>query len=364
MEPLQTVYLGGGTPSLLPPELLKHLLKGLRSLYDFGSITEFSAEVNPGTLTRKWMDAATSLGVNRISMGAQSFQPAILQTLGRIHTVEQIRSSVSLIRAAGIRNLSLDLMFGIPGQTLSDWHETLECALELEPEHLSVYGLILEENTLLKREVDAGCLVLPEPELERDMYDLAIRTLASRGFEQYEISNFARAGFACQHNIGYWQQIPYLGLGLSAASMFPLDRLSSSARDSLHLPDAPSEPGFPCLRQTNPAALSDYESMIRRPSSGIAAPQRVTERISAREARFETLMLGLRMNSGVSEKRFETLHRVSMVNIYGEKLRMLQDNGLLIHQDGSWRLTRRGMDIQNSVLVELMEECSKEDGIS
>jgi len=333
--PVETVYIGGGTPSLLSPSQLRRLIAGLREYYEIRPDAELSMESNPGTLTAAFLDTAVSAGVNRLSLGMQAYQPEILQFLGRFHSFEEVSRSVSMARAAGLNNLNLDLIFGIPGQTLSDWNETLDAALSLSPDHLSAYGLISEEGTPLQRRLDAGEAVLPDPDIEREMYDLAIRKLRAAGLEQYEISNFARKGFECRHNIGYWTQVPYLGLGLSAASMRIQEQTGL---------------GLTCLRTTNPSDLAAYQEMIR---SGIHSAA-IRETISPEEARFETMMLSLRMNRGISESRFLALHGVSIDAVYGEKLEEMRKKGLMLHENGAWSLTRKGMDIQNAVLVEFM----------
>jgi len=333
--PVETVYIGGGTPSLLSPSQLRRLIAGLREYYEIRPDAELSMESNPGTLTAAFLDTAVSAGVNRLSLGMQAYQPEILQFLGRFHSFEEVSRSVSMARAAGLNNLNLDLIFGIPGQTLSDWNETLDAALSLSPDHLSAYGLISEEGTPLQRRLDAGEAMLPDPDIEREMYDLAIRKLRAAGLEQYEISNFARKGFECRHNIGYWTQVPYLGLGLSAASMRIQEQTGL---------------GLTCLRTTNPSDLAAYQEMIR---SGIHSAA-IRETISPEEARFETMMLSLRMNRGISESRFLALHGVSIDAVYGEKLEEMRKKGLMRHENGAWSLTRKGMDIQNAVLVEFM----------
>lgn len=333
--PVETVYIGGGTPSLLSPSQLRRLIAGLREYYEIRPDAELSMESNPGTLTAAFLDTAVSAGVNRLSLGMQAYQPEILQFLGRFHSFEEVSRSVSMARAAGLNNLNLDLIFGIPGQTLSDWNETLDAALSLSPDHLSAYGLISEEGTPLQRRLDAGEAVLPDPDIEREMYDLAIRKLRAAGLEQYEISNFARKGFECRHNIGYWTQVPYLGLGLSAASMRIQEQTGL---------------GLTCLRTANPSDLAAYQEMIR---SGIHSAA-IRETISPEEARFETMMLSLRMNRGISESRFLALHGVSIDAVYGEKLEEMRKKGLMRHENGAWSLTRKGMDIQNAVLVEFM----------
>ena len=335
-EPVETVYFGGGTPSLIPADLMDRLIKKLTAYFSLSHVQEWTVEANPGTLIRSWLEAVRSAGATRISLGMQAMKDGQLSLLGRIHHYRDVVESVQMARSAGFRNLSLDLMFGIPGQTLSDWQETLKGALRLSPDHISAYGLIPEAGTPLYDSLQARRLFLPEPEEEREMYELALSMLSAQGFEQYEISNFAKPGFACRHNIGYWQQIPYLGLGVSAASMV------SPKKD---------EDGLHYLRKTNTRSLEEYFKGIRNQNPALEE----SIQISPSEARFETIMLGLRMNSGVSERRFQELHGVSMESCYGDRLRSPKLQGLVEHADGCWRLTRRGMDLQNTVLVELMD---------
>lgn len=332
LAPLQTAFIGGGTPSILPAPLLEKLLTGLQGCFSFSSGMEFTTEANPGTLTEAWLRTAIEGGVNRLSMGMQSSQTELLRTLGRIHTMDDVAASVRLARRCGIGNLSLDLMFGLPGQTPEMWRETLHAALALEPEHLSCYGLIPEEGTPIMSDLDAGLLTLPNEDDERRMYDDTLELLAQRDFVQYEISNFALPGHECRHNIGYWQQTPYIGLGASAASM---------------LYDTMGE-----LRLTNPPQIDDYLHMV---GTGKWAMRDIT-RITPEDARFETLMLGLRMTQGVSAAEFARRHGISLEQYRGDTLRRLQHEGLLAHRDGWWYLTRRGMDVQNAVLVELMDD--------
>ncbi len=329
--PIQTVFIGGGTPSTLPAPLLKKLLNGLRERFLLPAGIEFTSEANPGTLTPEWLEAALSGGMNRLSLGMQAFQPELLRTLGRIHTYADVAHSVQLARQMGVRDLSVDLMFGLPGQTPEMWLETLDAALSLGVEHLSCYGLIPEDGTPLKRDLDAGLLILPDEDDERRMYDDTLRILAEQGFEQYEISNFAKPGRACQHNIGYWTRVPYIGLGASAASFLP------------------TRSGG--LRLTNPAGIRDYIAMV----NAQAWRRRDRTSLMPEDARFETLMLGLRMTQGVSETAFAVMHGLSLDAYCGETLRQQEQRGLLVHRDGFWALTRRGMDVQNAILVEILE---------
>lgn len=331
---IETVFLGGGTPSLLDSRLLRRLLAGLRELFTILPQAEFTTEANPGTLSQEWLEAAVDGGINRLSMGMQAKQTSLLRTLGRIHDFPQVEASVRLARQAGLSNISLDLMFGLPGQTRQQWHESLMAALSLHPQHLSCYGLIPEDGTPLKADLDAARLCLPDEETERAMYDDALSVLHAAGFQQYEISNFALSGYACRHNLGYWQQVPYLGLGASASSM---------------LADTPTAA---YTRETNPRTLGDYLRMVEAADWS----QREVIPISAAEARFETMMLGLRTTQGVSVAGFQQMHGVTLEEQYGTQLRSLQARGLVVFAHGCWQLTRRGMDIQNAILLELMDE--------
>ena len=327
---ITSIYIGGGTPSILPAELFQCLLQGIHARFHILPDCEWTCEANQGTLTSQWLDVARQNRVNRLSMGMQAKQSSLLSILGRIHEFSDVQQSVSMAKDHGIENISLDLMFGLPGQNLDMWVETLHAALELKPRHISCYGLIPEDGTPLKRDLDTGKLTLPNENDEREMYDTAIRMLHQSGFQQYEISNFALPGYACQHNIGYWRQVYYLGIGVAASSMLPCT-------------------GYPYLRKTNPSTLEEYQSFL----SGNLLPE--IQFISKEEAMFETLMLGLRMNDGVNEQAFHTMHGVSLEAYRGPALRQQIQKGLIEMSHGSYRLTRRGMDIQNSILVDLMD---------
>lgn len=329
--PIQTVFIGGGTPSTLPADLLKKLLRGLRERFDIPPGVEFTSEANPGAITPDWLEAALSGGVNRLSMGMQACQPELLKTLGRIHTQADVTDSIRLARSMGVDNLSVDLMSGLPGQTPEMWRESLNVALSLAVEHMSCYGLIPEDGTPLKRDLDTGRLALPDEEDERCMYDDTLHILAENGFAQYEISNFAKPGRECQHNIGYWRRAPYIGLGASAASFLQ------------------TKGGG--LRLTNPAGIRDYIAMV----DDQAWRRRDRVSLMSSDAQFESLMLGLRMTQGVSEADFEAMHGLTLDAYCGNILRQQEQRGLLAHRNGFWALTRRGMDVQNAILVEIME---------
>ena len=336
-EKVETVYIGGGTPSLLPPDLVFMLLKCLKSEMDFSSVKEFTVEANPGTVTPEWLEAILPFGANRLSFGVQASQDRLLNLLGRIHRFGDVVQSVHMARQFGIKNINMDLIFGLPTQTADDWKQTLNDVLSISPDHISAYGLIPEEGTSLFQALENGTLSLPDPDLERNMYDCAISMLHAAGLYQYEISNFASPGKECRHNIGYWTQVPYLGLGLSAASM-------------IRCPDRDNQTDPFSIRWTNPSSFDGYYAMLEQ--DGI--PEEIKETISPEEARFETVMLSLRMTSGMHRGDFLQLHGEYPEKWYGEILYRLKGQGLLELRDDSWCLTRRGMDLQNSVLVEFM----------
>jgi len=318
---IATCYIGGGTPSLLPPDLMDRLLSALTNAFHFLPNAEWSCECNPGTVTKEFLSVLRAHGVNRLSFGAQAAQARLLSMLGRIHTWNQVRESVRLARACGFENINLDLMLGLPGQTLCDVDETLREALALAPTHLSCYGLIVEEGTRMQQMVDSGAWALPDEEEERAMYERCRETLFAHGFTQYEISNFSLPGFACRHNTDCWRRKEYLGLGCAAAGFMN------------------------GVRSQNP---SDLDAYLRGDP-----PEEIP--ITPADARFESVMLGLRMTEGVNERDFLLMHGVSLRDAYGEKLKKPLAEGLVVWENGFLRLTRRGMDVQNRVLVELMD---------
>lgn len=317
---VETLYIGGGTPSLLPPRLMEKVLSALRALFSFAPGAECSCECNPGTVTEEFLSVLRAGGVNRLSFGAQACQERLLSLLGRIHTWAQVIASVEAARRAGIENVNLDLMLGLPTQTLADVRETVARALALSPTHLSCYGLIVEEGTRMERQVARGAWTLPGDEEERAMYDFCREELAKGGLVQYEISNFALPGFACRHNTDCWRRKEYLGLG-SAACGFLKEK-----------------------RYRNPPSIADYLAG--------AAPE-VTE-ISPEEARFETVMLGLRMTEGIAEADFVHAHGMTLEEAFPGRMDRSIREGLLIRENGFLRLTRRGMDLQNRVLVDFL----------
>ena len=319
---IHTVFIGGGTPSLLQPEQMTRILDALYRNFPLAGDAEISCEANPGALTPRFLAALRNGGVNRLSLGAQSADAGQLKLLNRQHSWAQVEQAVRLARRAGFDNINIDLMLGIPGQSVPMWADTLDCALALSPEHLSCYGLIVEEGTPMKRRIDAGELILPEPEEERAMYEHTLNRLKAAGFEQYEISNFARPGRACRHNLNCWQREDYLGFGSAAH-------------------------GLECggTRRANPASIQGY----------IAGEPPLIESIGLTERMFESLMLGLRVTRGIDLRAFEDRHGQSFESVYGEAAKQsLQKGRVQYTEDGFFRLTREGMDLMNAVLLDFM----------
>jgi len=332
---ISTVFLGGGTPTLVPPELMDGVLDELRSSFSLLPDAEFTTEGNPGTITGRWLDMALAHGVNRLSLGVQAAQDQLLQGIGRIHTIADAEAAVMLARRHGVKNLNLDAMFGLPGQTEQDYIDTLQTFRDWGADHISAYSLILEEGTPLYRLVNAGHVELPDEDETAAMYERGIEWLQNAGYRRYEVSNFARPGMECRHNIGYWQGALYLGLGVAAHSMLPT-----------------SEAGMFCLRKGNAA---DVQAYIRALQCGEEAPTDGVDLITPEDAMFETMMLGLRTTDGVDEQQFEKRYGVPLQYRYGSQLDSLVRDGLGLWKDGRFALTARGIEIQNDVLMRFME---------
>ncbi len=336
---VRTVFLGGGTPSILPPEMMKGVLDALRSSFTLAPGAEFTSEANPGTLTEAWLETLLAAGLNRLSLGVQAAQDPLLAGIGRIHTFAEAADSIRLAQRMGLNNINTDVMYGLPGQRAEDYLETLRSLCGLGVTHLSAYSLILEEGTPLTAMVEEGTLSVPDDDACADMTEQGISLLARNGFHQYEISNYAKDGYACRHNMGYWQGAWYLGLGAAAHGMVPPT-------------EQERQQGAVRVRIANPADVGEY---TRR------SPHAPVERslITAGEAMFETMMLGLRMNEGVSLARFEKQHGQSMVHCYGTRLESLIRDGMGCWRDNAdgraFALTPKGMLLQNEALLRLMD---------
>jgi len=321
-QPARTVFFGGGTPSELDTEQLAQITEALHESFDFrDQDDEWTIECNPGTVTDASLADMRAMGFNRISLGVQSFHDHHLKSIGRIHSAAEAVAAVSAARRAGFGRLNLDLIFCLPGQSLEEWRFDVEQALELEPEHLSLYNLTIESETEFGRRHRMGALALPDEDLSADMYEWAIDRMAAAGFAQYEVSNFALAGEECRHNQVYWRQEPFIGFGLSAASY--LDG----------------------LRWTNTPSMSRYLA-----TAGDGAPQRATEeRLPPLSAAGEAIMLGLRTREGADVAAIARVHGLDAERTYGVTIRQLAVDGLLTIDGERVRLTRRGVMLANAV---------------
>ncbi len=316
-----SVYLGGGTPSSLSVDLLGTIIGVCRDSLNPAPDAEISIEANPGTVSATSLSTVRAQGVNRLSLGAQSFDDSVLRLLGRIHTAADAKRAYHLARQAGWDNVNLDLIYGIPRQTLEGWKADLSEAIELHPEHLSLYCLTVEEGTPLAESISRGELPSPDPDLAADMYAYAEESLAGAGYEHYEISNWALAGRECHHNVTYWRNLPYVGFGAGAHSFYGR------------------------CRYYNTLSPQEYVQCVMEGRE----PQAGNERIDETAEKSETMILGLRMCEGVSFPDFEDRFGVSAIRTYGEQIRVLIDLGLLDATASGIRLTAEGRLLGNEV---------------
>ena len=315
-----TLYIGGGTPTVLPPAGLAALLEACSQALDLGA-AEVTVEANPGTVTLETLRALRSLGVNRLSLGVQSFSDQALRLLGRIHTAQEARQAYAWARRAGLPQLNLDMIFGLPGQTLGDWQRDLEGAIVLEPEHLSLYCLTLEEGTSLAQAVERGELPALDEDLAAEMVLWTEERLEAAGYQHYEISNWARPGCWSRHNIAYWRNEDYRGCGVAAHS-------HAGRR-----------------RWANTRSLEEYLHALQQGRLPVAEEEELDEAT----AMGETMMLGLRLSEGVPHAVFRQRYGVEMAAVYGPILSELVAQGLLEVDGRGVRLTGRGRLLGNQV---------------
>jgi len=325
LQPLDSVYFGGGTPSLLSPRQIAKLLEQAAGLFGISGQAEITLEANPGTVDYRKLAGFRSAGINRLSLGVQSFDDRMLVNLGRIHTAHQARAAFRDARRAGFDNIGIDLIHALPGQTPELWRHDLEQALALAPEHLSVYGLTLEEGTPFADRYDGNSPQLPDDDLAADMFEMADNLLTEGGYEHYEIANYARPGCRSRHNSGYWRRDGYLGLG-AAAHSFLLD-------------------GKYGCRFNNTPDPDEYSSAIARGE----LPRRDHSRLSFEDALSEFMFLGLRLSDGVSLSDFRQTFGVEIGEVFGKELEELLAQQLLQSNGNSLALTRRGMLLSNRV---------------
>lgn len=343
---LTSVFVGGGTPTVLATEQLAQLFAAVRANFDLSSTCEISCEANPGAVDRPKFQLLREVGVNRLSLGVQSFQPEDLRFLGRIHDVEDVYVAYNAARSAGFTNINLDFIFGLPGQSLSSWDATLTQALALAPEHLSLYSLIVEENTPLYHWVATGQVAAADEDESAKLYEHAQRRLADAGYLHYEVSNWARHSpgddlqhtpvHACRHNLLYWRNEEYLGIGPGAHS-----HLCSTAQDGAR-------------RGRRWGNRKPVPSYVRRIMAGEPVEE-FAETIDLPLAMGETMMLGLRLvQEGVPLARFRQRHGRDVTEVFAEQLNRFAQAGLLVVDDQRVRLTSRGLLLGNQVFADFL----------
>lgn len=355
---LETVFFGGGTPSLISVEQLDRILTSLERQFGIAASAEISMEIDPATFDLEQLQGYRSAGVNRVSLGVQAFQPELLAACGRSHTVDDIYQAIDLVHQAGFQNISLDLISGLPHQTLEHWQDSLERAIALNPTHLSCYDLTIEAGTPFNRQYKPGVSPLPSDDTTAEMYRLAQQTLTAAGYDHYEISNYAKPGYQCRHNRVYWENRPFYGFGMGATSYLEGDRFA------------------------RPRKTREYYEWVREQESRRAGEQRgevageapTTPNPQPPDLLLDTLMLGLRLAEGLNlcelEEKFgrETLERIwTCLQPYYRKgwveiqtgLESLSFTSTDLPQTGHLRFTDpQGFLFSNVMLIDLFEELS------
>lgn len=319
---VSSIFIGGGTPSVFSEQWMAEVLEKVYTHFNVRQDAEISIEANPGTVDLGKLAVYRQAGINRISFGCQSGDNRELKLLGRIHTWEEFRESFSMAREAGFSNINVDLMSGLPGQSLASWEDSLYKTAQLKPEHISAYSLIIEEGTPFASQK----LELPDEEEERNMYERTREILEDWGYHQYEISNYARPGRECRHNLGYWQRKEYLGLGLGSASLVGETRFSNTRNMENYLNN------------------SDSAAKIREER----------EILTVQEQMEEFMFLGLRMTEGISVARFYEMFGIPLEQVYGKVLEKYKKLELLEERGGRLRLTRRGISVSNPILADFL----------
>lgn len=335
---VESVFFGGGTPSLVPADELAAILAGLRSIFHVDPDAEIALEANPGSLTADYLRDLRAAGFNRLSIGVQSFDDAELARLDRIHTGEQALQAFAAAREAGFDNVNLDLIYGLPGQPLAAWQRNLERALALAPEHLSLYALTVEEGTPLARDIARGRVAPPDPDAQAEQYEWIEACLAEAGYEHYEISNWARPGRRCRHNLIYWQNREYLGLGAGAHSFLNGVRFST-----VLLPGRYTE-----LVNETVASRAAGGSEMRH----VAGAEQITPELSMAD----TLILGLRLIDGIDVREFGARYGRIVDDVYGPVLDEFAGYGLLERTETHLRLTPRGRLLSNELFQRLLPQ--------
>lgn len=322
---INTIFIGGGTPSVLEADELEYLLEEVAKL-NMAKDIEYSMECNPGNLTEEKLEVMKKYGVNRISMGLQAKQDNLLKGLGRIHNYKTFKENFLLAKKVGFNNINVDLMFGLPNQRLNEWEETLREIISLEPAHISAYSLIIEEGTAFYNLYENDKLKLPTEEEERKMYHLAKKILEENGFNQYEISNYAKEGKECRHNLAYWNMDNWIGVGSAAASYINGKRIK------------------------NINSVEEYINSINE--KGEAVEEIINN--SKNDNMEEFMFMGLRKINGIDENEFKNRFSMNINDVYGEILNKYIGEGLLIRESGRIFLSEKGIEISNIIMADFL----------
>lgn len=325
-KPLETVFVGGGTPSLLSSGQLNRLFGAISNDFEITADAEISLEANPGTVNKAKFETLQQCGVNRLSIGVQSFNDKELHAIGRIHSAEEARQAIENAQAAGFSNLSIDLMSGLPGQTAKSWQQNLETALSMSVQHLSLYQLTVEEKTPLESMIEKGRIQLPDEDMIAEMDAITMSLLEKSDFTQYEISNYARKGYQCQHNVNYWRNADYYGIGAGAVSCSHGNRIRNI--------DSPER--YCELLEADQPVQAEKECLERE------------------ESFRETVIMGLRMNQGVSTKDLQERYGLDFEQVYGKIVEQLCAQNLLERNNENYFLTVKGRSFANLVMAELV----------
>ncbi|PKM76008.1 MAG: coproporphyrinogen III oxidase [Firmicutes bacterium HGW-Firmicutes-15] len=326
--PLASIYLGGGTPSLLLPQQVERIVNSVFENYQTSSELEISMEANPATVNLEDLKGLKCAGVNRLSVGVQSFADIELKTLGRMHGGHEAESTLRDVVKAGFNNFNIDLIYGLPGQTLSSWQENLSLAMNFNPQHISTYLLQLDESTRMARKVKAGTINLLDDELESSLYYTTLDFLAEEGYYHYEISNFARTGYECRHNLLYWQAQEYLGIGCGAVSYINRKRFLNQKNVNHYIEDM----------------LADRPLQIE-----------ILETMTPRQLAADAIILGLRLTGGIKREEFRDRFGIDIMEEYRDVIKDCQTKGFLEVENDRIYLSKRAYFISNQVFMQFMD---------
>ena len=338
----RTIFFGGGTPSLLTAEQVDELLREAHAAFAIAEDAEITLEANPGALEYGRLDALRAVGVNRLSMGAQSFNADLLRWMGRIHSPAEIETAFAAARRAGFTSVNLDFIFALPNQSLATWADTLEQALALGPEHLSLYSLIVEEGTPLFAWVRDGRVIPADDDTAADMYEYAQQRLATAGYGQYEISNWAKPGHECRHNLTYWRNLPYIGLGAGAHSSFASHRF------------AEARPIAGYISRVRASVAEGSDDAL--PAGAIISDELISPALEMAE----TAICGLRLNAGISRAEFAARFGRTFEQVFDERLAEVRALGLIETVGDRVRLTEHGRLLGNEVFERLLPDDTDE----